>query len=278
MNLIDGKTLAEEIQQDVRKRIEKAGITPGLAIILVGDNEASKLYVRLKERAAHAVGIACHTYRFNENTAANEILTAIDFLNKDEDVHGIIVQLPLPRHLSEDAIIKAMDFRKDVDGFHPKNVEAMLKGLKVPEPTLIKAILRLLKNVKVNIKGKKVVVLANSPVFLNPFIHLLTKKGADARAFRKGERFEAALAEADILITAYGKPESITGRMLKEGVTIIDVGITKLEDGSVVGDVDVESLKDKAEWITPVPGGVGPVTVATLLENTLESALRFKNE
>lgn len=278
MKLIDGKTLAQHIQQDTKKRIAAAGITPGLAIVLVGDDEASKLYVQLKERAAREVGIACHTYRFNANTMADEILQAIAFLNNDADVHGIIVQIPLPRHLSEDMIIKAMDFRKDVDGFHPRNVQGILKNLDVPEPTLIATIFRLLKAAGVKLRGSRVVVLANAPVFLDPLLHLLKKRGADAIGFRRGERFEPTLAEADVVITAYGKPGMIKGRMIKDGAVLIDVGVTKLPDGRIAGDVDAESVKDKAAWLSPVPGGVGPVTVATLLEHTLESALGWKNE
>lgn len=277
MNLIDGKVIAEKIQRDVKKRVAESGITPGLAIVLVGDNEASKLYVRLKEQAAREVGIQCNTYRFHANTTASLILDKIAALNHDPEVHGIIVQLPLPRHLPEDAIIKAIDFRKDVDGFHPKNVEGIMRGVAVPEPTLIASIFRLLKASKVKLRDSRVVVLANSPVFLDPFTHLLKKKGADVRAFRRGERFEHATQEADVVIAAYGQPGMIKDRMIKEGSTLIDVGVTRMPDGSIKGDVDAESVKGKAAWLTPVPGGVGPVTVATLLERTLESALRLQH-
>lgn len=278
VKIIDGKSLADKILAKLKTKISSLTYTPGLAVVLVGDDPASRLYVKLKENACKKVGIYFEKHLFNVYTQEKEIVEKIQGLNINPKIHGIIIQLPLPRHLDEDNIIKQIDWRKDADGFHPFNVKNLLSGQKVIEPSLIKSIFVLLKQTKVNLKGKKVVVLANSDVFIQPLKFLLEKKSAQGRsalggkaeviAKKSGEYFQDTTREADIVIAAYGRPLLIKANMIKEKAILIDVGTNRSEEGKTVGDIDSEDIKEKASWLSPVPGGVGPLTVAFLLENT----------
>jgi methylenetetrahydrofolate dehydrogenase (NADP+)/methenyltetrahydrofolate cyclohydrolase len=270
--IIDGNKIAEKIRQDIKRKLAYAKTTPGLAVILVGDDPASQLYVKLKERAAREVGIRFEKYFFNQYTREEEIIATIEKLNHAPHIHGIIVQLPLPRHLDEERIIKAVNFIKDVDGFHPHNIKNLLAGSTAVEPNLPKTILTILKSAKVKLKEKNVLILGKSEVFTEALKIMLERKKAQVMIKRTGDLFTEFSRAADILIVAIGQPRKIKADMIKEGVVIIDVGITH-EGHHVVGDVDFEDVKDKVSKITPVPGGVGPVTVACLLENTYLAAI-----
>jgi methylenetetrahydrofolate dehydrogenase (NADP+) / methenyltetrahydrofolate cyclohydrolase len=267
--IIDGKALAAEIQTEVTEQIKQLDIKPGLGVILVGDDSASKTYVNLKQKAAQLVGIEFCLYKFNENAREDEVLETINWLNKNQDIHAILIQLPLPKHLDEDKLIRAMNPKKDVDGFHPENIKAYLNDTGAIAPGLSLGIMQLLASTKENLKGKHALIIAKSEEFtstleyaLNSFEIATTSCQPDDASLHK------KLADADIAITAVGKPEWIKKDMIKDNAILIDVGTTR-KNGKLIGDVDFESCKHKASWITPVPRGVGPMTVAMLLKNTV---------
>jgi len=276
LKIIDGKILAEKIRKKLKEKIVKAAIKPGLSVILVGKDEPSHLYVKLKEKACQEAGIHFEKYLFFYNTLEKEIMERIQNLNKNPNIHGIVVQLPLPRHLDEDKIIEQIDWRKDVDGFHPYNIKNLLAGGKIIEPSLIKSIFELIKATRVSLKEKKVAILANSEVMIEPLKYLLEKKKALVSVRKAGDYYQDATQEADLIVTAYGRPKFLKARMIKEEAVLIDVGISRTESGQTVGDVDFEDIKNKASWVSPVPGGVGPLTVAFLLENTYLTSQTYK--
>lgn len=274
--IIDGKKISEEILLSVRRKIIESGATPGLAVILIGDNPSSKLYVKNKERRSREVGIEFHRYLCNsemmKNAPESEILTMIDFLNNDPSVSGILVQLPLPPGYDTDKIIARIDPKKDADGFHPENIKKVLSGKSDFIPPLIKSILKILDYEKIDIARKTVTVISKSTKFSLMIVKILENKGAHARTVSLSDKnAKERIKEADILISISGKPRSITGDMVKEGAVVIDVGITKTPEG-FQGDVDFESVKKVASYITPTPGGVGPITVAMLLDTIFEMA------
>ncbi len=271
-NIIDGKALAEQIKKNLKEKVSQASFTPGLAVVLVGDNKASHLYVKLKEQACKKSGIYFEKHLFNPLSQEKEILEKVEELNKSPRIHGIVVQLPLPRHLNEDRIIKQIKWQKDADGFHPFSIGKILEGQKVIEPGLIKSVFALLKKAKTPLKGKKVALLANSDVFIKPLKYLLEKKKAEVIVEKQGEFFQDTTKKSDIIIIAYGRPKLLKNSMIKEGCTIIDIGTNRSEEGKTVGDVDFDDVINKVKAISPVPGGVGPLTVAFLLENTYLSA------
>ncbi|MDZ7798738.1 MAG: bifunctional 5,10-methylenetetrahydrofolate dehydrogenase/5,10-methenyltetrahydrofolate cyclohydrolase [Patescibacteria group bacterium] len=270
--IIDGQALAEKIKKNLKNKISKTSFTPGLAVILVGDDKASHLYVSLKEKACQKVGFHFEKHLFNAQTQEKEIIEKVENLNKNSSIAGIIVQLPLPRHLDQDKIIKKIDWRKDVDGFHPFNIKKILEGQDVILPGLIKSVLALLKKARVSPKKKKIALLANSDVLIKPLKYILEKRGGQVEIKKQGDYFQDTTRQSDIIIIAYGRPNLIKESMIKEGATIIDIGFNRLDDKKSVGDVDFEDVKDKVKKISPVPGGVGPLTVAFLLENTYLSA------
>jgi len=270
--IIDGQALAEKIKKNLKNKISKASFTPGLAVILVGDDKASHLYVNLKEKACRKVGIHFEKHLFNSLTREKEIMEKVETLNKNPNIHGLVVQLPLPRHLDQDKIIKKIDWRKDVDGFHPFNIKKILEGQEVILPGLIKSVLALLKKARVSPKKKKIALLANSDVLIEPLKYVLEKRGGQVEVKKQGDYFQDTTRQADIIIIAYGRANLIKESMIKKGVTIIDIGFNRINDKKSVGDVDFEDVKDKVKKISPVPGGVGPLTVAFLLENTYLSA------
>ncbi|MEE4258884.1 MAG: bifunctional methylenetetrahydrofolate dehydrogenase/methenyltetrahydrofolate cyclohydrolase FolD [Bacteroidales bacterium] len=286
VKIIDGKLTAQAIKEEIKKEV--AGMidsdiaTPHLAAILVGDDPASQTYVASKEKAAQLVGITSSIYKFESDITEEEILQTIDYLNNDPEIDGFIVQLPLPDHINVDKVLNSIDPSKDVDGFHPVNVGRMALGL----PAFISAtpagILELIERYKIDTVGKHCVVLGRSNIVGSPMSILMAKKAYPGNAtvtvcHSKTENIEKYIKSADILICAIGQPQFVKGNMVKEGAIIIDVGIHRLpadtEKGyRIVGDVDFEEVSKKASYITPVPGGVGPMTIAMLLKNTLLAA------
>ncbi len=268
-HLIDGKALAEEILLDLQKKIIKENFHPGLAVILVGDDEPSKLYVRNKERACQKVGMEFHKYICEKETEG-QIIDMIRFLNNDPAITGIIVQLPLPKGINTQKIIDGIDPKKDADGFHPQNIKKILSQKTAHLPPLIKTIFYILKSIAMDVVDKRVCVLSRSDIFRQVIVKALEDKGARVDATTlEATNAKKNLKEADIVISILGKPKIITGDMIKKGATIIDIGITKTENG-FFGDVDLESIKKVAKFATPTPGGVGPITVAMLLDTVFE--------
>jgi methylenetetrahydrofolate dehydrogenase (NADP+)/methenyltetrahydrofolate cyclohydrolase len=270
MNIIDGKKIAVEIRGEIKKEITKLEITPGLAVILVGADSASHLYVGLKEKAAAEVGIHFEKYLFFATEPEEKIIAKIQELNARLDIHGIIVQLPLPQNYDENKIIAVIDPKKDADGFHPENIKKLLSGEPEIIPPVISGILKLIESTGVELKNKKIAILANSEILAKPLEKILT--GNDIQAIFAPETLTTEISDADIVISALGRPKIISANAIKSGAILIDVGTTRLEDGKTVGDVDFDSVAEKAGWITPVPGGVGPMTVAMLLQNILNLA------
>ena len=273
--ILDGKKLASEIKADVRERTERLkerGVTPGLAVVLVGEDPASKVYVGQKEKGCRDAGFASFLHRLPETTTQGELLALIERLNSDRTVHGILVQLPLPRHIDSDAVLSAIRPGKDVDGFHPVNIGRLVSGLPSCEPCTPKGIMRLLKSAEIPLSGKEAVIIGRSNIVGKPVAMMLLAESATVTiCHSRTEELADHARRADILIAAVGKPRFVTGDMVKEGAVVVDVGINRLEEG-LVGDVDYEAAAERASWITPVPGGVGPMTIAMLLENTLEQA------
>ena len=271
MQLIDGKKIAERIKDEIVQEIVKLGARPNLAIVLVGERDDSKLYVKLKEKQAKEVGIDTHLYQCDADIAETELISMIDFLNADELVDGILVQLPLPEGLDADKVIERIRPDKDVDGFHPYNLDKMLATCHYEiEPPLIGVIREALKEVNCEVRGKLVAAAVNSEIFGRVIKHFFECAGARVELIYNGEiTSNKWLKRAEVVVTALGQPEVIKGEMLKDDVIVIDIGISRLPDGRVVGDVDAASTKELNGYLTPVPGGVGPVTIAMAFKNTL---------
>ena len=273
--LIDGKAIAATLRAEVAAKVVAAGFTPCLAVILVGDNPASRIYVRTKDRAAREAGIETRTIRLPAETAQADLLAAIQALNDDDAVDGILVQLPLPRSIDPQAVIEAIDTAKDVDGFHPTNVGHLADGRPALVPCTPLGVMKLLRATGIELAGSRAVVLGRSAIVGRPMARLLLAADATVTVAHSRTRdLPAECRRADILIAAVGKPEIVQADWIRPGATIIDVGINRLPDGRLVGDVAFEACAQIAGAITPVPGGVGPMTVACLLENTLTAALR----
>ena len=270
------KQIKEELKQEVARLKEKHNLTPGLATILVGEDEASKVYVGQKEKTCKELGIHSERINLPGNTIEAELLALVEKLNKDSRIHGILVQLPLPKHINETNVLYAIDPKKDVDGFHPVNVGKLMLGEPDFIPCTPHGIQELLIRSGVKTDGAEAVVVGRSNIVGKPIANMLLqkKKGANATVTicHTGTKDLASHTKrADILIVAAGKPKTITADMVKEGVVVIDVGVNRLETG-LVGDVDFETVKEKAKAITPVPGGVGPMTIAMLMHNTVQAA------
>ncbi|MFA5128713.1 MAG: tetrahydrofolate dehydrogenase/cyclohydrolase catalytic domain-containing protein [Patescibacteria group bacterium] len=268
--IIDGKKIAAEIRVEIKKEIAESGITPGLAVILVGADPASHLYVGLKEKAAAEAGIHFEKYLFFATEPEEKITMKIQELNARPDIHGILVQLPLPGGYDESKIIAAIDPKKDADGFHPENIKKLISAAPEIIPPVVSGILKLIESTGVELKNKKIAILANSEILAKPLEKILT--GNDIQTIIAPETLTTEIADADIIISALGRAKIITADAIKPGAILVDVGTTRLDDGTTVGDVDFESVAAKASWITPVPGGVGPMTVAMLLQNVVNIA------
>lgn len=274
--IIDGKLISTQIKDELKLEVEalkEKGIFPGLAVVLVGNNSASQVYVRNKKVACEYVGIKSFSYELPEETSEEQLLELIDTLNQDEKVHGILVQLPLPKHIDENKIILAIAPEKDVDGFHPQNVGALCTGLNGFISCTPAGVIELLKRSQVEIAGKNCVVVGRSNIVGKPVsLLLLQEHGTVTICHSKTKNLTEILKQADIVVAAVGRPNIIKGSQLKEGVVVIDVGINRNEEGKLCGDVDFASCQEVASKITPVPGGVGPMTIAMLMHNCVLAA------
>jgi methylenetetrahydrofolate dehydrogenase (NADP+)/methenyltetrahydrofolate cyclohydrolase len=275
--VIDGKAIASEIKREVREatdRLAAKGLRrPGLAVVLVGDNPASQVYVRNKRLACQECGIASHSHDLAQSTTETELLSLIERLNADPAIDGILVQVPLPDHIDERRIIEAIDPAKDVDGFHPFNVGRLMLRHPLIRPCTPYGVVRLLEKSGIAAKGKHCVVVGASNIVGRPMALELLLSGATVTVcHRFTQNLEQHVAMADILVVAVGKPGIVRGEWIKPGAVVVDVGINRLPNGKLVGDVEFEVARQRASYITPVPGGVGPMTVAMLMKNTLESA------
>jgi methylenetetrahydrofolate dehydrogenase (NADP+)/methenyltetrahydrofolate cyclohydrolase len=274
--LIDGRALARQIRQELKEDIltlrNQHNLVPGLTVILVGDDPASHVYVRNKERACSEVGIHSNVIRMNAEVTEKELLDTIEGLNNDDKVHGILVQLPLPDHINEKAVINAIKPAKDVDGFHPVNSGMLMTGQAVLEPCTPKGIIRLIEETGCIIAGKHAVVIGRSNIVGKPVAMMLLQKHATVTiAHSRTQDLATVAASADILVVAIGKPQLIDDSYIKKDAIVIDVGTTRV-NGALMGDVKFDKATEKAAYITPVPGGVGPMTITMLLENTLIAA------
>lgn len=281
-NIISGKALSKEIREQVKAEVEvlkkNYGKVPHLVVILVGDDPASNSYVTAKEKACINAGMKSTLLRKEDTITEEELLNMIHDLNNDQDVHGILVQLPLPKHIDENKVINAIQKEKDVDGFHPLNVAAVHLGEKGILPATPKGIITMLKSTNTEIKGKHAVVIGRSNIVGKPVAMLLLKEHATVTiAHSRTQNLKELALQADILVAAVGRAHMVTADMIKEGAIVIDVGVNRLND-KLVGDVDFEAAKEKASFITPVPGGVGPMTIASLLQNTIECFLMLESK
>jgi methylenetetrahydrofolate dehydrogenase (NADP+)/methenyltetrahydrofolate cyclohydrolase len=275
--IIDGKAIADAllltIRGEVDARVAAGKPAPGLAVILVGDNPASALYVRNKRRSCEIAGVRDLAHNLPAATTQAELLALIDRLNVDDEVDGILVQLPLPDHIDANAVIDHIAPTKDVDGFHPYNLGRLAQKRPTLRPCTPYGVMRLLATTNEDLRGKEAVIVGASNIVGRPMALELLMAGCTVTVCHSATKDLAAhVGRAEVLVAAVGRPEMVRGEWVREGALVIDVGINRLADGRVVGDVDFEGAKQRAAWITPVPGGVGPMTVATLLQNTLEAA------
>ena len=280
--IISGKELSKEIREQVKQRVselkETYGKVPHLAVVLVGDDPASQSYVRGKERACKRAGMDSTVILKNDEITEDELLQIIDTLNKDDDVHGILVQLPLPKHIDENKVIDAIDIRKDVDGFHPLNVAYMHLGRDAILPATPKGILTMIHSKNIELKGKDALIIGRSNIVGKPVAMLLMKEHATVTiAHSRTQDLKSKCLRADIIVAAVGRANTVTADMVKDGAVVIDVGVNRV-DGHLVGDCDFDAIKDKASYITPVPGGVGPMTITSLLQNTVECFERIMKQ
>jgi len=278
-NIIDGKQVAKVLRENIKKEaaalLEKAGKVPNLTVIIVGENPASQSYVRSKKKFATEVGFESNTIELPNSTTQTELLTKIEKLNNNPNVNGILVQLPLPAHIDEQTVIRTIAIEKDVDGFHPEQVGGLNIGLDTLEPCTPAGIIELLKYYNIEIAGKNAVIIGRSNIVGKPIASMLLKRDATVTITHSHTaNLSDITRSADILVVAIGRPHFLTEDMVKTGAVVIDVGINRTEDGKLVGDVDYEGASKKASYITPVPGGVGPMTIAMLLANTLKAFKR----
>lgn len=276
MNIIDGKAVSKKVKEDVKAECEQLkakGITPGLAVIIVGDDPASQVYVHNKEVACEACGFYSVKYALPAETTQDELNALVDKLNKDDKINGILCQLPLPSHLDDKEVINRIDPLKDVDAFHPVNVGAIMIGDYNYLPCTPAGVMELIHSTGIDVSGKKAVVIGRSNIVGKPMAMLLLHENATVEiTHSRTQNLADITKEADILVAAIGKAKFVKADMVKDGAVVIDVGMNRDENGKLCGDVDFEAVKDKCSFITPVPGGVGPMTIAMLMKNTLTAA------
>jgi len=276
--IIDGKAIAAKIRGELAaevKALEATGVKPGLAVVLVGEDPASKVYVSMKEKACHDVGIFSDEYKLHAETSEADLFALIDRLNNDSRIHGILVQLPLPKQINTEKVLEAISPAKDVDGFHPYNVGRLVVGKPLFQPCTPYGVMVMLKETGVDLAGKEVVVVGRSNIVGKPVAFMCLQQHATVTLCHSRTRDLAEkVGMADVLIAAVGQPEMIKGEWIKKGAVVIDVGVNRVEDKKLVGDVEYAAAAERASAITPVPGGVGPMTITMLLYNTVESAKR----
>lgn len=274
--IINGQLLAKELRENMKNEVaelKQKGLTPHLTVILIGDDPASHSYVRGKEKASAEVGISSEIIRMEKTVDQKTLLTKIAELNKDENVHGILVQLPLPNHIEEQKVIEAIDPAKDVDGFHPINIGRMMVGQDAFLPCTPYGIIEMLKSKNIEIVGKHVVVMGRSNIVGKPMGQLLLNENATVTyCHSKTQDIKSYTKKADILIVAVGKANIVDASYIKDGAVVIDVGVNRTEEGKLTGDVDFDDVKEVASFLTPVPKGVGPMTITMLLSNTIKAA------
>ncbi|ODN67063.1 MULTISPECIES: bifunctional methylenetetrahydrofolate dehydrogenase/methenyltetrahydrofolate cyclohydrolase FolD [Methylophaga] len=275
--IIDGKTIAAELKQKIKAatqmRLATGKRCPGLAVILIGDNPASQVYVGSKRRSCEEVGFKSESFDLPESASEQELLDLITQLNHDDEIDGILVQLPLPAHFNTDVVIEHIAPHKDVDGFHPYNIGRLAQRNPQLRPCTPKGVITMMQTTGIELKGKEAVVVGASNIVGRPMaLELLLAGCTTTVCHRMTKDLESHVRRAEILVVAVGKPNFIPGDWIRDGAIVIDVGINRLADGKLTGDVEFDKASEKAAWITPVPGGVGPMTVATLLENTLFAA------
>ncbi len=279
--IISGKEVSAKVKSEVKAKtleLKNKGIEIGLAVVIVGDDPASRVYVNNKKKACEEVGFNSYEYALPAETTEAELLALVDKLNKDDKINGILVQLPVPKHINETAIINAISPDKDVDAFHPVNVGKIMIGDYAFLPCTPAGVMELIDSTGVEIAGKSCVVIGRSNIVGKPMsMLLLHRSGTVTICHSKTKNLKEICANADILVAAVGRPNFVTGDMVKEGAVVIDVGINRLENGKLCGDVNYEEAEKKAAFITPVPGGVGPMTIAMLMKNTLTSAMIKNN-
>lgn len=280
--IIDGKAVSAAVKQRVKEecdRLKAKGVTPGLAVVIVGDDPASRVYVNNKKKACELVGFYSEEYALPEQTTQEELLDLVDKLNADKKIHGILVQLPLPKHLDDKAVIAHIDPNKDVDAFHAENVGKIMIGEYSFLPCTPAGVMELLASENIEVEGKSCVVIGRSNIVGKPMAMLLLhKNGTVTIAHSRTKNLKEICLGADIIVAAVGIPKFLKGDMVKDGVVVIDVGMDRDENGKLCGDVDFAEVEPKASYITPVPGGVGPMTIAMLMQNTLTAAKNTINE
>jgi len=274
--ILDGKALAAAVRASVRQtvaRLAARGVRPGLAVILAGDNPASAVYVRNKARACEETGVRSEVHRYGADVTERALLDRIAALNADPGVHGILVQLPLPGRINARRVLEAVAPAKDIDGFHFENLGALVAGQSKLVPCTPAGVMRLIEHAAVTLAGRHAVVIGRSSIVGKPLALLLLQKDATVTiCHSKTMELQKLTREADVLVAAVGRPKLVTAAMVKPGACVIDVGINRLADGTLAGDVDFDAVKNVAGWVTPVPGGVGPMTIALLLENCVRAA------
>ena len=278
--IINGKELAKHIRSDLKKEAEvlrEDGIIPKLAVIMVGNDKASEVYVRNKSKACNEVGIEFEEFLKDENTTQEELIELIDELNKREDIDGILLQSPIPKQLDIRQAFNRIDEKKDVDGFNPINVGKLAIGEDCFISCTPYGVIKMLEAYNIEIEGKRAVVIGRSNIVGKPLAQCLLNKNATVTiCHSKTRELESIVKEADIVVAALGRPKFVTANMIKDGAVVIDVGINRTDDGKLVGDVDFENIENKASYITPVPGGVGPMTIAMLMNNVVKAAKERK--
>jgi len=277
MKLIDGKTVAKEMRQKIKEEVAGMEKKPGLAVVLVGKDPASQVYVNLKDKRCKEIGMESYKHELPESASEKEVLALIDKLNKDDAVNGILVQMPVPKQISAQKVMEAVLPEKDVDGFHPMSIGRMVAGKPSLQACTPRGVMKLLAHYGIDVAGKDVTVIGRSLIVGTPVALMLMAKNATVTVCHsKTKDLKANTQHADIIVTAVGKKRLVTADMVKEGAVVVDVGMIR-DEGKLCGDVDFDNVKEKCSYITPVPGGVGPMTIACLLENTM-LAYRMQNK